>query len=129
MTVSPIDRIPIQISIERHSIIEGMLVRHLAPRTCDSILGLLPRESRAYLWQNLLIYFELPLVMGPEKASKFFKRGELLYWPLKGAICIALRDGVPLSQLNHIGSLVSLEDSLAAMKAGAKIRIEKKSMS
>ncbi len=63
--------------------------------------------------------------MGPEKARKFFKRGELLYWPLKGAVCIAVADGVPFSQVNQIGSLLGLIPPLEKVKAGTRVRVLK----
>lgn len=63
--------------------------------------------------------------MGPEKARKFFKRGELLYWPLKGSVCIALTDGVPFSQVNQIGNVVGTVPSLEGMKAGTRVRVLK----
>lgn len=102
-----------------------MLVRHLAPRTCDTLLGILPQDSRAYLWQDSLVYFELPVGMGPEKARKFFKRGELLYWPLKGAVCIALADGVPFSQVNQIGSALGMLPVLRELKTGTRVKVSK----
>ncbi len=102
-----------------------MLVRHFAPRTCDSILGVLPQDSRVYLWKDSLVYFELPVSMGPEKARKFFKRGELLFWPLKGAVCIAITDGVPFSQVNQIGSVLGLLPPLGEVKGGTRVRVSK----
>jgi hypothetical protein len=63
--------------------------------------------------------------MGPEKARKFFKRGELLYWPLKDAVCIALADGVPFSQVNQIGSVLGLLPPLGELKTGTRVRISK----
>ncbi len=63
--------------------------------------------------------------MGPEKARKFFKRGELLYWPLKGAVCIALADGVPFSQVNQIGSVLGLLPVLRELKAGTHVRVSR----
>ncbi len=125
MSFSPIDRIQIKIEVEGYPPLSGMLVRHMAPRTCDSILGVLPSDSRVYLWQNSLVYFELPVSMGPEKARKFFKRGELLYWPLKGAVCIAVADGVPFSQVNQIGSVLGLLPPLGGVKTGTRVRVSK----
>jgi hypothetical protein len=122
---SPIDRIQIQIAIEGYPALSGMLVRHFAPRTCDSILGILPSDSRAYLWKDSMVYFELPVSMGPEKARKFFKRGELLYWPLKDSVCVAIADGVPFSQVNQIGSVLGMLPPLGEVKAGTRMRVSK----
>lgn len=121
--LSTFDRIPVLIETNDYPAIEAVIVRHLAPRTADSIIAALPMESRAYLWQTNLVYFDAGLNSGPEKAQKYFKRGNLLYWPLKASICIAVADGIPYSQVNLIGAVEKLPDGLNLLKPGTKIRI------
>ncbi len=125
MILSTFDRIPVLIETDGYSVMEAVIVRHLAPRTADSILAALPLESRAYLWQSNLVYFDSGLNSGPEKAQKYFKRGNLLYWPLKASVCIAVADGVPYSQVNLIGAVEKLPDGLNLLKPGTKVRMRR----
>ncbi len=63
-----ISRVKIRFVIDGLGEAEGELVRHLAPRTIDTIVRNLPIEGRAALWKEE-VYFEIPVKIGEEKAK------------------------------------------------------------
>lgn len=80
-------RIPAKFIIDDNEVIEGQLLRFLAPRTIDALLKKKVLEGRGFKTYGVL-YFGIPLSMGNEKPSQEISRGLIAYWPKPSAICI-----------------------------------------
>jgi len=119
-----VSRIQIKLIIENVGEAEGEFVRHMAPRTVDTILKKLPVEGRAAIWKEE-VYFEIPAKTGEEKAKPTVEKGTIAYWPMGSAICIFYGESQPYSPVNIVGKVTKNLDLFRQAKSGAKIRIEK----
>ncbi len=125
MTEGSITRVPINFHVVGVGEAYGELVRHLAPRTVDSITKILPIEGRAALWKEE-VYFEIPVTMGDEKAKPDVKRGTIAYWPMGRALCIFYGESQPYSPVNIVGEVTKNLQVFSETKSGARIKVEKK---
>lgn len=120
-----VSRIPIKLIIEGLGEAEGELVRIRSPRTVDAITRALPIEGLAALWQEE-VYFDIPVIMGSEKASSTVEKGALAYWPMGKAFCIFWGETQPYSPVNIIGNVTKNLDLFERVKSGTKIIVEKR---
>jgi len=119
-----VSRIPIKFVIEEVGEAEGELVRHLAPRTVDTIAKRLPIEGRVALWKEE-VYFEIPVKMGKEKAVPTVEKGAVAYWPMGNALCIFYGVSQPYSPVNIVGQVTKNLELFGRVKSGTKITVEK----
>lgn len=124
MAEQGVSRIPVRFIIEGGGEAEAELVRHLAPRTVDTITKKLPLEGRAALWKEE-VYFEISVTIGEEKPKPTVEKGTIAYWPMGNAICIFYGETQPYSPVNIIGKVTNGLGQFKTVKSGAKIRIEK----
>ena len=124
MTETSVSRIPIKIIIEKIGEAEGEFIRHLAPRTVDTIVRALPVEGRAALWKEE-VYFEIPAKMGEEKAKPKVEKGDLAFWPMGSALCIFYGESQPYSAVNIVGKVTKNLELFAKVKSGSVIRVER----
>ncbi len=125
MSKESITRIPIKFIIENLGEAEGELVRHLAPRTVDSISKTLPIEGRMALWKEE-VYFEIPIKMVDEKAKPKVEKGTIAYWPMGNALCIFYGESQPYSPVNIIGKVTKNLEVFAEIKSGTRIKVERR---
>jgi len=119
-----ISRIKIRFIIDGLGEAEGEFVRHLAPRTIDMIVRILPVEGRAALWKEE-VYFEIPVKMGEEKAKSTVEKGTIAFWPMGSAICIFYGETQPYSPVNVLGEITKNLELFSRVKSGTKIKVEK----
>ncbi|OYT52562.1 hypothetical protein B6U66_01505 [Candidatus Bathyarchaeota archaeon ex4484_135] len=119
-----VSRVRVKFVIEGIGTAEGELIRHLAPRTVDTITRALPLEGYASTWLEE-VYFEVPVRLGSEKAVKNVEKGTIAYWPAGSAICIFYGSSQPIEPVNPMGHITSGLELFARVKAGTKIRVEK----
>lgn len=124
MTEGTVSRIPIKFIIEGLGAAEGELIRHLAPRTVDSIVRAMPLEGRAAKW-GMEIYFQIPVRSGEEKSKTSVERGTIAYWPMGGALCIFYGDMKPYSAVNPVGKITENIEIFEKVKNGTKISVER----
>jgi len=125
MSEESITRVPIKFSVENVGEAEGELIRHLAPRTVDSITKILPIEGRAALWKAE-VYFKISIKMGDEKAKPKVETGTIAYWPMGDALCIFYGDTQPYSPVNIVGKMTKNLEIFANVKSGTRIKLDKK---
>lgn len=118
-----VSRIKIKFLMEGLGEAEGELVRFLAPRTVETIVGKLPLEGRAALWKEE-IYFEVPLQLGGEKAKPKVETGAIAYWPMSSAICVFFGKSQPYSPVSVLGKITKNLELFEQMKSGTRIRVE-----
>ncbi len=124
MSAGSVDRIPIKFVIEGSGEARGELIRHLAPKTVDAIVRALPVEGYASTWLEE-VYFEVPVRLGEEKATKRVEKGTIAYWPAGHAICVFYGQSQPVGPVNPIGRVTEGLEVFAKVQMGAKIRVEK----
>lgn len=118
---SPLDRLTVFVELASAGLIEGEIIRHLAPRTCDAILNTLPVEARMYKWEDQFLYFDIPVSHGLERPQKAFRAGDISFWPLKSAICLHLVAGITYSQMNPVGRISSGLEGLSGVESGTNV--------
>jgi len=124
MSKESLSRITVKFLIEEVGEAEGELIRHLAPRTVDTLVKLLPVEGRAAHWKEE-IYFEIPVKMGDEKAKSTVESGAIAYWPMGNALCIFYGETQPYSPVNVMGKVTKNLHLFAQTGSGKKIRVER----
>jgi hypothetical protein len=124
MPEASVSRIPVKFIIESIGEAEGELIRHLAPRTVDSIVKQLPIEGRAALWKEE-VYFEIPVKTGEEKAKPSVKKGDIAYWPMGNALCFFYGESQPYTRVNIVGRVTKNLELFSRVKSGAVIRVER----
>ncbi|MCW4006551.1 MAG: cyclophilin-like fold protein [Candidatus Bathyarchaeota archaeon] len=115
-------RIKIKFVVEGLGEAEGELVRFLAPRTVETIVGKLPLEGRAALWKEE-VYFEVPLQLGGEKAKAKVETGTIAYWPMSSALCIFYGKSQPYSPVSKLGKITKNLEIFEKIKSGTPIRV------
>jgi len=124
MSENSVSRLPIKFIIESLGVAEGELIRHLAPRTINSLVKRLPIEGRAALWKEE-VYFEIPVKIGEEKPKPKVEKGAIAFWPIGSAVCVFYGESQPYSPVNIIGKVTKNLELFAGVKSGAVIRIER----
>ena len=119
-----ISRVKIRFVIDGLGKAEGELVRHLAPRTIDTIVRNLPIEGRTAIWKEE-IYFEIPAKIGEEKAKSTVEKGTIAFWPMGSAICVFYGETQPYSPVNVLGEITKNLKLFSKVKSGTKIKVEK----
>ncbi|MEM2102078.1 MAG: cyclophilin-like fold protein [Candidatus Bathyarchaeia archaeon] len=119
-----VSRIQIKFIVENQGEAEGELIRHLAPRTVDSIVKKLPIEGRAALWKEE-VYFEIPVRTGEEKPKPTVEKATIAYWPMGSALCIFYGESQPYSPVNILGKVTKNLEVFGRVKSGTKIKVEK----
>jgi hypothetical protein len=122
MPDTSVSRIPVKLLIENVGEAEGEFIRHLSPRTVDTILKKLPLEGRAALWKEE-VYFEIPIAAGEEKAKTKVKKGDLAYWPMGKALCIFYGETQPYSAVNIVGQITKNLGLFSKARSGAVIKV------
>ena len=116
--------VPIKFLINEVGEVEGELINHLAPRTVEAITKNLPIEGRAALWKEE-VYFEIPVIMGDEKAKATVEKGTVGYWPMGKALCIFYGETQPYSPVNVVGQVTKNIELLRQVKSGTTIKVER----
>lgn len=98
------------------------LYRHLAPLTVNSMLRILPFDSRVTLQPAMVCLFT-QLKVGVEKPRTRFSRGDVAFLPSGGLICVFLGDAQSARPLNPIGKVEEGIDAFDATKPGDIVRI------
>jgi hypothetical protein len=118
-----VSRLPIKFIIESVGEAEGELIRHLAPRTVNTIAKKLPIEGRAALWKEE-VYFEIPVKMGEEKPKPKVEKGDIAFWPMGNSLCIFYGESQPYSPVSILGKVTKNLELFVRVKSGAVIRLE-----
>jgi hypothetical protein len=116
-----LNRIPIRISFQNLDS-RGELVRILAPRTVESLVGAMPFASKSFLWKEE-VYFETPISLGLEKPRATVQPGDLAYWPPGKAFCIFFGKSQPYSPVNVIGKITSDLEALGRVRKGEWVKV------
>ena len=116
-----LNRIPIRISFQSLDS-RGELLRILAPRTVESLVGGMPFTSKSFLWKEE-VYFETPISMGLEKPRAAVQPGDLAYWPPGKAFCIFFGKSQPYSPVNIIGRITSDLQALGTVRKGEWVKV------
>lgn len=116
-------RVRINFDVEEVGKAIGELRSFLAPRTIRTIQKLLPLEGRASLGKEM-IYFEIPIKTGLEKAKKHVAKGTIAYWPLANAICVFYSELDTYSPVNVIGFIIDNIDIFERISSGMIIKMD-----
>ena len=101
-------------------------------KTADAIWEALPLEEEGRRWGDE-IYFGIPVRLGSIDGQEVVEVGDLAYWPPGNAFCIfwgptpASRGHEirPASPVNVFGKIKGDAAAFAAVRSGAKVRVER----
>ncbi|TDA37491.1 MAG: hypothetical protein DSO08_05695 [Candidatus Methanomethylicota archaeon] len=116
-----IDRVLVVVSFQSAEC-KVELLRVLAPRTVEALVGAIPFSSKAFLWKEE-VYFETPVTIGPEKPRSTVQAGDVAYWPPGKAFCIFYGKSQPYSPVNVIGRVVTDLEPLKKVRQGEWVKV------
>jgi hypothetical protein len=103
------------------------------PKTTNSILAVLPFESKAETWGDE-IYFKIPVKVPEENTKIVVEVGDVAYWPPGESMCIffgptpASKASEPraYSPVNVFGKIADDPFVFKKVKNGERIRVERR---
>ncbi|MEM3387659.1 MAG: cyclophilin-like family protein [Nitrososphaerales archaeon] len=113
----------IRIEVAGKGASEGEFHRHKAPMTIGIILRSLPISGRAVRYRDEFIYFTTNIVAGLEKPTQTFKKGDIAFLPMNGAICFFLKDCQVSQRMSHLGQITKGFELLNTLTAGDVITL------
>ncbi|MFW9970879.1 MAG: cyclophilin-like fold protein [Candidatus Odinarchaeota archaeon] len=122
--------IPIKIELFGIGIIEGNIIRHIAPLTADALIGKLPLVLRGRFSFGSKKYWTLPgveIFKGlNSKSTKSIEKGDIFYNPKTDELIIALEDIDMTNKVNKVGKVDINLDILLEARNGLNTKIFKK---
>ncbi len=122
--------IPIKIDLFGIGIIEGNIIRYIAPLTADAIIDKLPLVLRGRFSFGSKKYWTLPgveIYKGPNsKSTDNVEKGDILYNPKTDELIIALEDIEMANKVNKIGKVDTNLDILLEARNGLNTKFSKK---
>lgn len=122
--------VPIKINLFGIGIIEGEIIRYIAPLTADAILDKLPIVLRGRFSFGSKKYWTLPgieIYKGANRKSKAkVEKGDILYNPKTDELIITLENIEMPNKVNKVGKVNANLDILLQARNGLNTKIIKK---
>ncbi len=122
--------IPIKIELFGIGILEGTIIRHIAPLAADAIIDKLPLVLRGRFSFGTKKYWTLPgveIYKGPNpKSSEQVEKGDIFYNPKTDELIIALENVDMTNKVNKIGKVNTNLEILLEARNGLNTKISKK---
>ena len=122
--------VPIKINLFGIGIIEGEIIRYIAPLTADAILNKLPIVLRGRFSFGSKKYWTLPgieIYKGANtKSQATVEKGDILYNPKTDELIIILENMEMPNKVNKVGKVDTNLDILLQAKNGLNTKIVKK---
>lgn len=119
-----LSKIPIKIIVVDKGEAKGYLNRLTAPLTVETILPMLPINSRTSPAMGHVSVL-LGIKRGTEKPVEKVTAGTIAYWPRSDALTIYPKDTRPYSPVNKIGEIEENLDLFNRLRSGSRIIIER----
>jgi hypothetical protein len=118
-----LSKIPIKITVVDKGEAKGYLNRLTAPLTVETILQMLPINSRTSPAMGHISVL-LGIKRGTEKPVTQVKAGTIAYWPRSDALTIYPKDTKPYGPVNRIGEIEENLELFNRLRSGSRIIIE-----
>lgn len=118
MNAGSVSKVDMILEIKGKSQLKCELKRHLAPRTVGSMIRSFPIEGNVHFMGNSFVYIETKINVGGERQRTQFKKGDIAFMALNGAVCFFLNDTDSTKPLTPIGKIASNFDAINEVKAG-----------
>ncbi|MFX1313446.1 MAG: cyclophilin-like fold protein [Promethearchaeota archaeon] len=122
--------VPIKIELYGIGILEGHIIRHIAPLSADAIIDKLPFVLRGRFSFGTKKYWTLPgleIFKGHNpKSSPIVEKGDIVYNPKTDEFIIILEDFQMPNKVNKIGKVNSNLELLLKARNGLNTKITKK---
>lgn len=119
-----LSKIPIKITVVDKGEARGYLNRLTAPLTVETILQMLPINSRTSPAMGHVSVL-LGIKRGTEKPVDKVKAGTIAYWPRSDALTIYSKDMKPYSLVNKIGEIEENLELFNRLRSGSRIIIDR----
>jgi hypothetical protein len=119
-----VSRFKISIEIQNKGSASAELVRHFAPQTTGVVLKGLPLQDRVHRYVDKFIYIETRLMIGAEKQTTRFHRGDIAYLTSNSSICVFMRDAT-VQPMNSLGIVTSNLKVIESSQPGDVMIIKK----
>ncbi|MHA1931305.1 MAG: hypothetical protein ACW96X_02130 [Promethearchaeota archaeon] len=122
--------VPIKIELFGIGIIEGHIIRHIAPLSADAIIDKLTMNKRGRFSFGTKNYWTLPSIgifKGPNsKSVKDVERGDIIYNPKTDEIIIVIEQLQMPNKVNKVGKVDTNLDLLLNARNGLNTKISKR---
>jgi uncharacterized protein len=125
-SATSVSRLKLVIEITNKGSATCELVRHLAPVTAREIIKSLPVQDRIHRFSDKFVYIETGLVIGAEKQTTKFKRGDLAFLTSNASLCIFMKDAA-VQPMNPLGIITSNLEVIESSKTGDVMLVKKSS--
>ncbi len=119
-----LSKIPIRITVVDKGEAAGYLNRLTAPLTVETILSLLPINTRTSPAMGHVSVL-LGIKRGTEKPVERVEAGTIAYWPRGDALTIYTRDVRPYSLVNKIGFVEENLELFDRLRSGSRVIIDR----
>ena len=119
-----LSKIPIKITVVDKGEARGYLNRLTAPLTVETILQMLPINSRTSPAMGHVSVL-LGIKRGTEKPVDKVKAGTIAYWPRSDALTIYSKDMKSYSPVNKIGEIEENLELFNRLRSGSRIIIDR----
>lgn len=119
-----LSKIPIRITVVDKGEATGYLNRLTAPLTVETILPMLPINSRTSPAMGHVSVL-LGIKRGTEKPVEKVTAGTIAYWPRSDALTVYPKDTRPYSPVNKIGEIEENLELFNRLRSGSRIIIER----
>ena len=119
-----LSKIPIKITVIDKGEARGYLNRLTAPLTVETILQMLPINSRTSPAMGHVSVL-LGIKRGTEKPVDKVKAGTIAYWPRSDALTIYSKDMKSYSPVNKIGEIEENLELFNRLRSGSRIIIDR----
>jgi hypothetical protein len=122
--------IALEIKLFGIGILEGEIIRHIAPLTADIIIEKLPINKRGRFSFGQKNYWTLPdlgIFKGPNRKSiKEVEKGDIIYNPKTDELIILIENYLMPNKVNKVGKVNSNLELLLKARNGLNTKISKK---
>lgn len=117
-----VSKIECEAAVDGRGTAKVSLFRHLAPVTVNSVVRILPFDSRVTVQPPMVSLFT-QLRVGVEKPRAQFSRGDIAFLPSGGLICVFIGSAKSDRPLNPIGKVETGIELFDAIRPGDVVRI------
>lgn len=113
-----------KIEIAGKGSMEAEILRHLSPTTFTHLVAKLPIQGRINRYSDQFIYIITGIGLGVEKGRSEFKRGEIAFLAMNGALCFFIKDSKLAKPMNPLGKINKGIEILDGIGIGDVLKVQ-----
>tara|TARA_Y100000590_G_scaffold421651_2_gene525562 strand:- start:6092 stop:6475 length:384 start_codon:yes stop_codon:yes gene_type:complete len=109
--------------IDKKTIINCELKRHLSPSLVGNIIRSLPINGNIHMLGTSGVYLETNIESGGERPKKEFKKGDIAFLSANHALCFFYKDTKTGKELTKIGIITDDTKKIEELESGENVSI------